>query len=269
MIFKNAIVCLALVLSARANAHAQRAPDDTNKTFFIKRDLIASGIALGGSAVLSAYDKRIEHWWQSPSVQGSSSRHNLMNDLTHVNETTLTIAALLGYGVGRLAHSSTTADVSLHTAEAIVLTSVISQAIRGPVGRTRPAVSPDNQYNFVFGKGFTHFDNRAFPSLHSATGFAAATALTAEVYERHPEANWWVAPIGYTLAMVPGITRMYLNDHWASDVASGAFIGGLLGARVVRYSHTHKRNKLDRALLGATIAADPHGGLRIGESVGW
>jgi membrane-associated phospholipid phosphatase len=166
-------------------------------------------------------------------------------------------------------HSSTTADVSLHTAEAVVLTSLISQAIRGPLGRERPVVSPNDQYHFQFGKGFTHFDNRAFPSLHSATGFAAATALTTEVYERHPEMNWWVAPIGYTVAMIPGLTRMYLNEHWASDVASGAFIGGLLGARVVRYAHTHKRNKLDRVLLGTTIVPDPRGGVAIGTAVGW
>src|SRR5262249_4127545 len=258
------VVVLAGLTGRAVPGQQPRALDDTNKTFFIRRDLVLSGIALGGSAVLSHFDVRIAHWTQSPRVQGSSSRHKSVKELTKVNETTLTAAALLGYGVGRLTHSTTTADVSLHTAEATILTSVVSQVIRGPVGRERPSISPNNQYRFDFGKGFTHFDNRAFPSLHAATGFAFATAISSEIHERNPQAAWWVSPAAYTVAMIPGLTRMYLNQHWASDLASRAFIGGLLGARVVHYAHTHDRNKLDRALLGTTLVADGHGGLVAG-----
>jgi membrane-associated phospholipid phosphatase len=250
-------------------AFAQRAPDDTAKTFFVKRDLMWSGVALAGTAVVSAFDERIAHWWQTPGVQGSSSRHNFVNDLTKVNETTLTGAAILSYGIGRLAHFNTMADVSLHTAESTILTSVISQAIRGPVGRERPSISPDDQYRFQFGRGFTHFDNRSFPSLHSAIGFAAATAVSAEIHERNPNASWWVTPVAYTVAMIPGITRMYLNQHWVSDVVSGGFVGALIGNRVVHYAHTHKPTKIDQVLLGTTVAPDGHGGIAVGESIRW
>jgi len=253
----------AMALSPGATALAQRAPDDTTKTFFVLRDLVLSSVALAGTAGLSVFDKRIALWTQTSSVQGSSSRHRVVNDLTKVNETTLTGAAIVSYGIGRLSHSSTMADVSLHTAEATILTSVISQTIRGPLGRERPSVSPDDQYKFDFGKGFTHFNNRSFPSLHAAVGFAAATAVSTEIHERNPNASWWVSPVAYTVAMMPGLTRIYLNQHWASDVLSGAFVGGLIGARVVRYAHTHNRNKLDRALLGTTLAPDGHGGLAI------
>ena len=261
----SALTMLAALVVAQP-VQAQRAPDDTAKTFFVKGDLVWSAIALAGTAGLSVFDERIADWTQSPSVQGSSSRHNTANDLTKINETTLTGAAILSYGIGRLAHSSTMADVSLHTAESTILTSVISQIIRGPVGRERPSISPDNQYKFQFGQGFTNFNNRSFPSLHSATGFAAATAVSAEIHERNPNASWWVTPVAYTVAMVPGLTRMYLNQHWASDVASGAFVGALIGNRVVHYAHTHKRNKLDRALLGVAALPDGHGGGTVGLS---
>jgi membrane-associated phospholipid phosphatase len=268
---QRSIACLAvcLLVGVVHGARAQGAPDDTNKTFFIRRDLYLSAGALAGTAVISAYDKRIAHWTQSPSVQGSSSRHRVVDDLTHINETTLTAAALLGYGIGRLTHSSTTADVSLHTAEAVVLTSVVSQIIRGPVGRQRPSISFNDQYRFNFGRGFTDFNNRSFPSLHSATGFAAATAISTEIHERNPEAAWWVWPVTYTVAMVPGLTRMYLNQHWASDVASGAFVGSLFGARVVRYAHSHKRSKIDQVLLGTTTASDGSRRLAVGLSLDW
>jgi hypothetical protein len=262
----GAIIAAALFSSA---ASAQRAPDDTAKTFFVKSDLVWSGIALAGTGVLSVFDKRIERWTQQSSVQGSSSRHDFVNGLTKVNETTLTGAALISYGIGRLSHSSTLADVALHTAESTILTSVISQVIRGPLGRERPSVSPDDQYRFEFGKGFSNFDNRSFPSLHSATGFAAATAVSAEIHERNPDASWWVTPVAYTVAMVPGLTRMYLDQHWASDIVSGAFVGALIGNRVVHYAHTHKRTKLDRFLLGSSVGPDGHGGVGVGASLNW
>lgn len=253
--------------SSRAAAVPARPPDDTNKTFFVRRDLVLMGGAILGTALISRFDKRIAHWTQTASVQGSASRHRLVSDLTRVNETTLTAASVLSYGIGRLSHSSTMADVSLHTAEAVVLTSLVSQAVRGPLGRERPSVSPDDPDQFQFGKGFTHFNNRAFPSLHAATGFAAATAVSAEIHERNPSASWWVTPVAYSVAMIPGLTRMYLDQHWASDVVAGAFVGALLGDRVVRYAHTHKPSRMDRALLGTTIAPDGHGGLVLAVSI--
>jgi len=264
-----AVLALTLAGTAAGQATSPRhPPDDTTKTFFVKHDLVLSAGALAGTGLVSIFDKRFAHWTQTPSIQGSSSRHNVVNDLTKVNETTLTGAAILSYGIGRLTHSSTMADVSLHTAEATILTSLISQAIRGPLGRERPSISPDDQYKFQFGRGFTHFDNRSFPSLHSATAFAAATAVSAEIHERNPNASWWVTPAAYTVAMIPGLTRMYLNQHWASDVVAGAFVGSLIGNRVVHYAHTHQRNKLDRFLLGTTLAPDGHGGMELGVSIG-
>jgi membrane-associated phospholipid phosphatase len=124
-------------------------------------------------------------------------------------------------------------------------------------------VTQQDDYNpFVFHpfRGFSDFGYRAFPSLHSAVGFATAAALVGEIRERDQSASRYWAPALYTLAMVPGLTRMYLNQHWASDVVAGAFVGQFLGNRVVHYAHTHKRNKLDRALLAMSAQPDGFGG---------
>jgi membrane-associated phospholipid phosphatase len=249
----------ALAVAISSSSLAAQHAGDTTKTFFTRRDVAYSAAALAGTGIISIFDKRIANYTQSSTVQGSSSRHTAAGDLTRVNETTLTEAAIVAYAVGRLSHSATIADVAAHTGESVILTSVISQIIRGPLGRARPSVSPDDQYHFQFGKGFTHFDNRSFPSLHSATAFAAASALVGEIHERDPNASWFAAPILYAAAAVPGLTRMYLNEHWASDVVAGAFVGTLIGSRVVHYAHTHKRTKLDRFLLGTTVAPTAHG----------
>src|SRR4051812_44571883 len=267
-----ALVAAALIAIPSTSTRAQTPVDSgrVDKTFFTRRDLVLSGAALAGTAVVSTFDERIARWTQTTGVQGGSTRHNAFNSLTHFNETPLTIAAVATYGVGRLVHSETVADVGLHWSEAIILNNVISEVIRGPVGRVRPRVFADrtppgvpvkyDAYSFEFWSGFTKFENRSFPSLHASSAFASAAAIAGEVHARSPDKFWVVAPIAYGVAMIPGITRMYLNQHWASDVVAGAFVGTLIGTKVVHYSHTHKRSKLDRVLLGATAAPLTGGG---------
>ena len=236
------------------------------KTFFTRRDAVIAGSALVGSAVLSAFDVRIARWTQRPRIQGGTSRQDFVHNLTWVNERPLTAAAVSTYAIGRLAHSSGMADVGLHMTEALVLTTAASELIRVPLGRSRPRVSQDDQYNFHFGGGLKHFDERAYPSIHAAVAFATASSLVTEMRERHAAATWYVAPLLYAGAMVPGLTRMYLNQHWASDVLAGAALGQLLGSKVVHYAHTHRRSKLDRALLGALLVPNGHGGTLVGLS---
>jgi len=244
-------------------------PSDTTsdrkvqKTFFVKRDLVASGIAVAGSAVVSAFDLRIAHWARSPSVQGDSSRHDLVEALTRANETPMMLAALATYGVGRVAGSHTTADVGLHTLEALVLTTGMSQVVRGVLGRTRPRASLEDPFLFKPFTGFRGFETRSYPSLHTAASFAAASALVGEIRERRPSAVKVAAPLLYTAALVPPLTRIYLDQHWASDIVAGAFLGALIGNRVVSYAHSHRRTRLDRALLAVSAMPDGRGGVML------
>jgi membrane-associated phospholipid phosphatase len=57
------------------------------------------------------------------------------------------------------------------------------------------------------------------------------------------------------------MTRIYLDQHWASDIAAGAFVGTLFGTKVVHYAHTHRQSKLDRILMGGMIAPMRSGGI--------
>lgn len=224
-----------------------------DKTFFTRRDAVLTGFAILGTAAIMPFDERIARWSQSPTVQGGSGRRSTVDWLTHINETPLTIGAVATYGIGRLGRMQTVADIGLHVSQSLILTDVVSELIRGPIGRSRPRVTNDNAFIFHFGGGFTHFDQRSFPSLHSSSAFATAASLFGEIRERNPSATWYAGPLLFGAALVPGITRVYLNQHWASDIASGAFIGTLIGTKVVRYAHSHHRSKLDQMLLGTTV----------------
>lgn len=239
-------------------------PDTSQKTFFTRGDLYESAAILAVSGVVSVFDERIAHWTQSNDVQGTDSRHNTAENLTVVNETPLTLAAFATYGVGRLIHNETVADVGLHATESLVLTVGLAEAIRGPLGRLRPRASPDDAYHFKPGTGFSDFAARSFPSIHAAVAWATATTLVGEVKVRNPDAVKYVAPPLYAAALIPGFTRMYLNQHWASDVVAGTFMGAMLGSKVVYYAHSHRRNFIDRMLLGVTALPDGQGNIRVG-----
>jgi hypothetical protein len=156
--------------------------------------------------------------------------------------------------------------VGLHTTEALVLTVGMAELIRGPLGRLRPRVSQEDAFQFEAGKGFTDFAARSYPSIHAAVAFAAASSLVGEIRVRKPGAVKYAAPVLYTAALIPGFTRMYLNQHWASDVVAGTFMGAALGSTVVRYAHSHRRSRIERALLGVAVVPTP-GGLSVGVSV--
>lgn len=264
MLFVAALVAAPFVASM-----GQTARDTVDKTFFTRRDLVKAGAILAGSGIVSAFDTRIAHWTQTSSVQGGQSRHDLADHLTVVNETPLTIGAFAVYGIGRLSGNETVADVGLHTTEALVLTVGLAEAIRGPLGRARPRESIDDQYNFKFWGGFTDFAKRSYPSIHAAVAWTTATTLVGELKLRDPDAVKYVEPVLYTAALIPGFTRMYLNQHWASDVVAGSFMGAMLGSKLVTYAHTHDKSKLDRALLGAIVAPDSRGGMMVGASLGF
>ena len=263
----NLIAGLLLGPALCAAQTTRYAPPDTQKTFFTRGDLYTSAAILGISGVVAVFDERIARWTQTSNVQGSSSRSDLADNLTVVNETPLTIAAFATYGIGKLTHNETVADIGLHTTEALVLTVGLAEAIRGPLGRSRPRETPNDAFHFEFGKGFTDFAARSYPSIHAAVAWTTATALVGELKLRKPEAVKYVAPPLFVAATIPGFTRMYLNQHWASDIVAGTLMGAMLGSRVVSYAHSHDRNVIDRMLLGMTVVPDGRGNTRLGLSL--
>jgi membrane-associated phospholipid phosphatase len=72
-------------------------------------------------------------------------------------------------------------------------------------------------------------DDQAFPSNHATQAFAVASVIAAH-YEHRP----WVRWLAYGIATGVGVSRVYHDAHWTSDVVAGAGIGTLVGTTVAR-----------------------------------
>lgn len=251
---RHTVRYLAAVFAAATTPAMAQRDSVPSQTLFTPKDAAVGGAFIAVSAGLSVFDARIARFFQDTLLLHVRTGRRFDDLFSHINETTLTVGGLTVYAVAQLTKHRAIADVAFHAAESVAAASLTSQLIRGPLGRTRPLDADPpfgDQYDFEFFKGFTRFQNRAFPSIHSSSGFAAASAIVAEIRRRDANAMWYVAVPAYALALTPGLSRMYMGQHWASDIVSGAFLGTFYGWRVVEYSHAHPATRMDRAFLGS------------------
>jgi membrane-associated phospholipid phosphatase len=237
------------------------------KTLFTWRDgALAAGFA-GLTVAMFPADRAIAQHLQDSSTQASHFLKNASKGVQYVADPGSVVIGVSMYVVGRIANWREVADLGLHGTEAVALSGVITGVAKDAAGRARPYVSADTSpHDFGFGRGLHKGGGyQSFPSGHATAAFAAASVVTSESQRWWPHLTWLVAPVMYGGATLVGLSRMYNNAHWASDVVVGAGIGTFSGIKVVRYNHGHTNNRIDRALLGIQASTLPDG--RIG--LGW
>ncbi|HZS58005.1 MAG TPA: phosphatase PAP2 family protein [Gemmatimonadaceae bacterium] len=227
------------------------------------RDAVVGGAFIAGSALLLPADRRIQRAAQAGPVQHTTAFRDVADGLDVLADPGTLILAGSTYLVGIVIHERRVAALGLHVGEALVLAGAITEGLKGIAGRSRPFADPTNQYDFRFGRGFTHDQDASFPSGETTLAFAAASATTAEIARWHPGDAAFVGPLSYGLATGVALGRVYKNQHWASDVTLGAGIGTLSGLLVVRWNAAHRRNWIDRVFLPAAISSDGRHGLQV------
>lgn len=224
--------------------------------FFTRSDAwLALGFA-GGVLVMAPLDRQLAGELQDSTLQVHDGLRDVAAALRFLGFPGTAIIGTTMYGVGRVADLPRVAAFGLHGTEAVLLANVFVYAGKMLLGRARPELDNGNPWDFSLARGFRHPDYRSFPSGHTAAAFAVAAAVTAESREIWPEATPWIAPVLYSGALLVGISRMYHNRHWASDVVAGAAIGTFTGLKVIRYHYRNPANRVDDMLLPRAVVPD-------------
>jgi membrane-associated phospholipid phosphatase len=254
------VVLGAQVTDARDTTHAQhQAP------FFIAKDAYLAAGFVVGTIVLFPLDRSIATSLENPNTQANRFFKNASTGFEAIASPGAYIIGGSLYIVGRVGKMDRIADLGWHGTEAVIFAQAVTQVLKGFAGRERPFLSQgEDPDNWVFARGWTSGDWTSFPSGHTSTAFAAAAAVTNETTRWWPRSTWIVGPIMYTGATAVGLSRMYHNRHWGSDVVLGAAIGTFSGRKVVQYVHGHPGNVIDRIMLRTKVTPTADGGYRVG-----
>jgi membrane-associated phospholipid phosphatase len=238
-----------------------------SKTLFTYRDAGLAAGFVGLTFAMFPLDRNMARRLQDPSTQASHFFKSASRDVQWVASPGAVVIGLGMYGVGKIGNWRNVTDLGLHGTEAVLLATATTTLLKGMAGRARPYQTGDTSaHDFKFGRGFGNANFQSFPSGHATAAFAAASVVTSESQRWWPHQTWLVAPVMYGGATMVGLSRMYNNAHWASDVALGAAIGTFAGIKVVRYSHGHPHNLIDRFFLGMQAGPAPGGGTELGFS---
>jgi len=262
--FRAVALAASLVTPVLALAQTTAAP---RVSLFTVNDAYLAGGFIAGTLALRPVDEYFARRLQNKYNQSSRFLQDVAVTVRTIAEPGAFVIGGTLYVAGRASKQRDMADLGLHGTEAVVLGSVFAGVLKDAFGRARPFVHPPtdstgfNPNDWQFGRGLKSGDNyRSFPSGHSVAAFAAAAAVVNETSRWWPNLTWVIGPAMYGGAGLVGLSRMYNNRHWASDVMMGAAIGTFAGNKVVRYHHrTNPTNKFDRWLLGASVRQNASG----------
>lgn len=250
---------LVLLLATTGSAQTPTTPTTSGShpaSLFTWDDgLLAAGFVVGTIAI-RPLDESVARSLQRPYVQNRWYFQDAATVVRTIAQPGSIVIGATMYTAGRLTHSERLAEVGLRGTEALGIGALFADVLKDSFGRARPYVDtggPDPN-NWQFLRGFRKGNNfQSFPSGHSVAAFAAAAAVSAETSRWWPEATYFgIGPVLYAGATAVGVSRMYNNRHWASDVIMGAAIGTFAGIKVVRYHRTHPGNTLDKWLLNVS-----------------
>ena len=203
---------------------------------------------------LDASVRRALVW--SPSQIGLA---NTLGNVVGFGVVPASAAALIVGAAARDGHlEQAPADV-LVIAEAGVLAMDFDQVTKFAVGRQRPYV------HFHTGTGDPNDYDLSFFSGHTTAAFSIAVASGTVATMRGYRLAPWVWAQGLAIAVVTGYLRIAADEHYFTDVLTGAVVGSAFGFGVPYLFHRPGANA-PPVVVGASAARD---GARVSVGAAW
>ena len=255
-----AVIAFSAAPLVRVQGQAGATEPVATKPLFTAYDLVALASFTALTIAITPADQELANRTQDSLLQKNTW---VRRSAAVVREVATPGSIIIGstlYIVGRTGGNERMAELGLHGLEALAVGGAVTYLIKGTVGRARPYMDVNQPRNFGLGRGFASEDYRSFPSGHTVMAFAAAAAVTGTTDRWWPNTTWYIGPAMYGGAALAGISRMYNNKHWASDVVVGAAIGTFAGLKVIRYNtETKPDNWVNRTFLSMSMPLDERG----------
>jgi membrane-associated phospholipid phosphatase len=179
---------------------------------------------LGGTALMYTQDEPITDFFQRQRTETKDKVTKYVFDPLGTWYLIPIFGSVYIYGLAAKNPEAETA--ALMAGKAIIISGAYAFVFKEIFQRKRPydADPPDAGYWGGPGNGF-HYNS--FPSGHATVAFAAASAISTYYSDRI-----WIGITSYSLASLVGVSRIYDNKHWASDVMAGAVLGYAIGRMV-------------------------------------
>ena len=145
----------------------------------------------------------------NPNNPNSAVWNNLSNTSKYIS-----VGVPVGYFVAGLIHDNRALkQKAAYTAAAILFNTASTTLLKNVVKRERPY----NTYTGIFPDKIE--SDYAFPSGHTSSAFATATSLAITTKK------WYVVVPAFAWSASVGYSRIYLGQHYPSDVIMGAIVG--------------------------------------------
>jgi membrane-associated phospholipid phosphatase len=197
------------------------------------RDFLNLSAVLGAGLLLYSVDQGIQNWVQD---HRSSSSEDIFKAIDHLGDGVVLFGLITAlYVSGEVSDNNSLRKTALLSLESFLTSGIVVIGLKSAVGRARPWTDESSHSFHPFS---TRSRFASFPSGHACSAFAVATVIADQ------SKNVYIDILAYSLATLAAISRVHIDEHWASDILVGSAIGYFVAKKICALDRNRDSNKV-------------------------